>query len=339
MKSIAEQLKSLNARRILIRAAEQGKITKLRCAMEECLCPRELGGRGYFESVTRDLSDWMPTNDHYPTLKCDGGQETVDNSRLAHRLCNRVDYSKRIGRSIAKDLARVEAARREGRRRRKVASIEPRQMTIAELLRFHGQTLAELRRRRVVRTANAPVGDYAEWLVAAATGGELAENAEKSWDVAVPEGKLQVKARLVGDVNNRSQRQVSVFRSWDFDAAVFVLFDQDYAIRRAACVPVEAVEAAGRFRKWVNGYVVFATDELLSQGEDWTERLKHVTTDDAGQPSEQSSITHDDRLRVEYTSTGNQMSATRRAEAGDAHAQQWLLDRRSWMAARRVMEP
>src|SRR6266511_5361820 len=117
MESVAEQLKSLNARRILIRAAEQGKITKLQCAMEECLCPRELGGRSYFEPATHDLSDWMPTNDHYPTLACEGGRETVDNSRLAHRLCNRVDYSKRIGRSFAKDLARVEAARREGLRR------------------------------------------------------------------------------------------------------------------------------------------------------------------------------------------------------------------------------
>jgi hypothetical protein len=79
--------------------------------MEECLCPRELGGRGYFQPATLDLSDWMPTNDHHPTLKCDGGRETIDNSRLAHRLCNRVDYSRRIDRSFAKDLARVEAAR------------------------------------------------------------------------------------------------------------------------------------------------------------------------------------------------------------------------------------
>lgn len=110
MESVAEQLKGLNARRILIKAAEQGKITDLQCAMEECLCP---AGRGYFEPATRDLPDWMPTNDHHPTLKCDGGQEIVDNSRLAHRLCNRVDYSKRIGRSFAKDLARVEATRQK----------------------------------------------------------------------------------------------------------------------------------------------------------------------------------------------------------------------------------
>src|SRR4051794_12840261 len=108
MESVAEQLKRLKARQILIKAAVHGKITDLQCAMDECLCP---GGRSYFEPVTRDLSDWMPTNDHYPTLACDGGRESVDNSRLAHRLCNRVDYSRRIGRSITKDLARVEAAR------------------------------------------------------------------------------------------------------------------------------------------------------------------------------------------------------------------------------------
>lgn len=75
--------------------------------MEECYCPTELGGRDHFEQATGPLSDWMPTNDHYPTLKCQGGPESVENSRLAHRLCNRVDYSKRIGRSYAKDLARV----------------------------------------------------------------------------------------------------------------------------------------------------------------------------------------------------------------------------------------
>jgi hypothetical protein len=117
MDSVADQLKRLKARRILIRAAEHGTITDLLCAMEECLCPQELGGRGYFEPATPDLPDWMPTNDHYPILACDGGRETVDNSRLAHRLCNRVDYSKRINRSFAKDLARVEAARQEGLRR------------------------------------------------------------------------------------------------------------------------------------------------------------------------------------------------------------------------------
>jgi len=105
------QLKELGVRGILITAAEQGYITALNCQMPECLCPEELGGRGYFEPVTRALPDWMPTHEHFPRSKAQGGHRTVENTLLAHRLCNRVDYSKSIGRSYAKDLARVESAR------------------------------------------------------------------------------------------------------------------------------------------------------------------------------------------------------------------------------------
>lgn len=111
MNKVAEELKRLNAKRVLIEAAKQRKIRVVRCRMPVCYCPDELGGREWFEPVTPELSDWMPTNDHFPILKCNGGKETVENSRLAHRLCNRVDYAKQIKRPYAKDLARVEAAR------------------------------------------------------------------------------------------------------------------------------------------------------------------------------------------------------------------------------------
>lgn len=104
---------------VLIIAAEQGKITELACQMSECLCPEELGGRGYFEPVTPELTDWMPSHEHAPKSKEAGGHRTVDNALLAHRLCNRVDYSKQIGRSYAKDVARVEEARIKARNREK----------------------------------------------------------------------------------------------------------------------------------------------------------------------------------------------------------------------------
>ena len=86
---------------ILIRAAEQGYITQLACKMPECSCPDELGGRQYFDPVTPDLSDWMPTHEHFPLAKRDGGKVAVDNAILAHRLCNRIDYSICVGRSHA----------------------------------------------------------------------------------------------------------------------------------------------------------------------------------------------------------------------------------------------
>src|SRR6266508_2896181 len=110
--AVAATLRELGVRGILVTMAEKGYIIELACAMPECLSPDELGGRGYFEPRAPGLSDWMPTADHFPRLKKDGGHLDVDNVRLAHRLCNRVDYSKAIGRSYTRDLARVDSARR-----------------------------------------------------------------------------------------------------------------------------------------------------------------------------------------------------------------------------------
>ena len=111
---IVAQLQDLGVRGILLEAAAKGTIPKLKCQVPDCLCPMELGGPGYFEARPAELSDWMPTVDHFPRSKGKGGQRRVENIRLAHRLCNRVDASKSIGRSYAKDLARVEASRLSG---------------------------------------------------------------------------------------------------------------------------------------------------------------------------------------------------------------------------------
>lgn len=103
-------------RGILIKAAEQGYITQLACKMPKCFCPEELGGAGYFVSVT-EYSDWNPTHEHFPLSKKDGGHRKVDNAILAHRLCNRIDYSIRVGRGHARDLERIRKAREEAIRR------------------------------------------------------------------------------------------------------------------------------------------------------------------------------------------------------------------------------
>ena len=92
-RAVAVELKELGVKGILTTAAEQGYITQLACKMPECFCPEELGGASYFEPVTAELNDWMPTHEHFPLSKRDGGHRLVDNAVLAHRLCNRIDYS------------------------------------------------------------------------------------------------------------------------------------------------------------------------------------------------------------------------------------------------------
>jgi hypothetical protein len=107
---VAKELRRLGVKGILITAAEQGYITEVKCGMRKCRCPEELGGASHFVSVT-EYSDWNPTHEHAPRARRDGGQRTVDNSVLAHRLCNRIDFSESDGRSHERDLERIRKAR------------------------------------------------------------------------------------------------------------------------------------------------------------------------------------------------------------------------------------
>ena len=124
-RAVAAELKALGVKkRELIRAAEQGYITELACKMPKCFCPEELGGASYFAQVTNDWSDWrsdwMPTLEHFPVYKKDGGKAAVDNAILAHRLCNRIDHSLRVGRSHKRDLERIRRAREDAIRRNNI---------------------------------------------------------------------------------------------------------------------------------------------------------------------------------------------------------------------------
>lgn len=125
----------------------------------------------------------------------------------------------------------------------------------SHLLRLSRLTLAELVRRGVIRTLNAPAGDLAEYIVAAAYSGTLAPNSEKSWDVRAQDGrKLQVKCRV------RSARRttlLSPFRSFDFDAAVIVILsEEDLSVVKAIELPVELIKANSSYNRHVNGWRV-----------------------------------------------------------------------------------
>lgn len=95
-------------------------------------------------------------------------------------------------------------------------------LTARELLTRMEQSLAELRRRRIVRSRNAPLGDVAERIVWLARGGVLEVNSTKSHDVTASEGaRIQVKARVMEGRGGK----FSQFRSFDFDTAIFLSFE------------------------------------------------------------------------------------------------------------------
>lgn len=113
-----------------------------------------------------------------------------------------------------------------------------------DLLRAYGGILTELVHRGVTRSRNAPVGDVAEYVVQIAYEGALAPPSAKGWDVEASDGRhLQVKARLVV-LGSKGTQQYSPFRSWDFDACVFITFDAySYDVLQALEVPSDGVRS------------------------------------------------------------------------------------------------
>lgn len=122
------------------------------------------------------------------------------------------------------------------------------------LLRQYAGILAELRARGVIRTANAPVGDYAEHLAQQVYGGTLENNSVKSHDLlSGASQRIQVKARAVGKASNRTTK-FSTFRSFEFDLACFLLFDsRTYDLIWARELAPDVARSLARHSDHVNG--------------------------------------------------------------------------------------
>ena len=99
-----EKLEAWGVHGILWQLARDGQLIDVRCEMPQCYCFK---GRSYFAPRSEGYSDWEATADHYPRLKMHGGHLTPDNVRLAHRLCNRRDYTwrKKINALLAKRMS------------------------------------------------------------------------------------------------------------------------------------------------------------------------------------------------------------------------------------------
>jgi len=124
-------------------------------------------------------------------------------------------------------------------------------MSVAELLSNHVDIQDELRRRGVLRTANNPTGDLAEYLFCQAFQWTQATNSQSGYDAIDYENiRYQIKGRRI-PAQSKS-RQMSALRnlpSRPFDILAGVLFDETYKISRAALVPFEVVMELAAYSK------------------------------------------------------------------------------------------
>lgn len=136
--------------------------------------------------------------------------------------------------------------------------------TVSELVSLYGDILDELRDRQVIRSANAPVGDYAEYLFSKAFGWKLNGKSTAHHDAVSPDRtRYQVKARR--DLGGPGGRQLGIIRDLParhFDTLAAVLFNRDMTVKRGALIPHSVVEARATFVRHVNGWRFMLTDDV-----------------------------------------------------------------------------
>ena len=136
--------------------------------------------------------------------------------------------------------------------------------SVADLLAIHVAAMEELRRRNVLRSANNPTGDFAEYLFCRAFGWIQENNSAKAFDATDQDGnRYQIKGRRVHRRNK--SRQLSAIRTIDgFDVLAAVLFDDDYRIMRAALIPASVVRDYAKYIEHTNSQKFLLRDHIWS---------------------------------------------------------------------------
>lgn len=129
------------------------------------------------------------------------------------------------------------------------------------LILLFGEVMAALREREIVRSANNPIADIAERLVADHFRGMLAAPNEKGYDVLANGRRLQVKALRM---TRRSRSNLSAIRSHDFDAVIAVIFEEDMRFRELVEIPLDVVLQHESWSETWKAHRLSVTKALLS---------------------------------------------------------------------------
>lgn len=132
--------------------------------------------------------------------------------------------------------------------------------------------------REVLRTANNPTGDLAEYLFCMAFSWAQENNSAKAVDATDDDGtRYQIKGRRIHRRNK--SRQLSAMRDLDgFDILAAVLFDDNYLIMRGALIPVAVVREQSAYIEHTNSQKFLLRDAIWDAPGviDVTDRLREV---------------------------------------------------------------
>jgi hypothetical protein len=144
---------------------------------------------------------------------------------------------------------------------------ELREWTLRSLLGAQADVLDELIRRGVLRSRNASVADYSEWLVKGALRLRLEGRSTKGFDALDPRTatRYQIKGKQPS-LGNKS-RQLSAIRGLNdhgFDKLVALVLDREFMVSEAYLMPHRTVVRHVKFNERQNAHILRLDKKLLA---------------------------------------------------------------------------
>jgi uncharacterized protein (UPF0297 family) len=136
------------------------------------------------------------------------------------------------------------------------------------LLHLHADLMEELRDRKLIRSSNNPVADYAEKIAVETLQLERVGKEEKGYDAVGGCIRYQIKGRRITRHNN--SRQLGVIRNLEenlFDFVVAVIFNEDFSVKEIWKIPHQFIKENSRYSSIQNGRIFIANSSLLSRSQ------------------------------------------------------------------------
>ena len=148
--------------------------------------------------------------------------------------------------------------------------VDLKNQTVLQNLTLLSEIFDELIRRKVTRSQNSPLGDYAEKLAEGAMDLTLEGGSRQGYDATgnVDGKKYQIKARRTAKPNNSIS--LSVFRGIkvkQFDYLLVVVCNMNFTVEKAYKIPHNVVETHAKPAKGVNGVTLSLNSHLKSHDE------------------------------------------------------------------------
>lgn len=136
--------------------------------------------------------------------------------------------------------------------------------SIAELLKTYATVHEALRRRGLMRSTNAPTGDFASYLFCKAFGWEQSIDSTLGYDAKDPRGTLYLirGKRITRHSPSRELPAIQDLPSRSFATLAAVLFLEDFTVQRAALIPIETVTTHASYSEHGKAWRFLLTDAV-----------------------------------------------------------------------------